>query len=208
MVAAANSKQSPAYELLAHVWKHEGHGKERSWNRINDAMYSALKLAIRSGMKFHEDDFKSFANDFNSAYWIGEKDEFLYALAIGESVNSHGPNTSAYQAYEKWRGRKAFIVRLNPNDNSPKRLSVEQRFRWADGDRLAHVIVTSFNDAKGECIACEYSDPPHNRKVSRRFTITHEQIRAYHARLAGAKKPKLPMTKPAETINPDPRPGV
>lgn len=180
-------KTSPALELLTHVWKHEGHGLGQSWGRVNDAMGSALKLAIKAGLRFDPDDFKTFSKDFRSGRWIGDA-EWCYSRACGGEYNDHGGNPSAVQSFEAWRGRKPFIVRFEPNDKTPKRLYVGAQFKWADKGELRLVHVTSFNDTKQTCIAVEYEPGSNRSKISRRHTITHDKIKEYHSLLRESEK--------------------
>lgn len=184
---------SPAMELLAHVWKHEGHGAGQSWARLNDAMGRALKLAIVSGLRFDVGDFAAFAKDFNSSRWIGDA-EWCYSRACGADHSDHGGNPSAVQSFEAWCKRKPYLVRFSPNDKTPNRLHVGARFRWWDKGELRDVHVTSFNDATQTCVAVEYDHSSSRSKVTRRHMITHDKIKAYHAeireRTAKAKQSK------------------
>jgi hypothetical protein len=188
----AKTERSPAYRLLAHVWKHEGDGMGKSWARINDAMQMALKLAITSGMKFDPEDFASFSKDFNSGYWIGDGEHY-YAMACARD-RQHGANASAYQSYEHWRGRKPFIVAEEAREGATRiRLCVGQRFDWHIKLKTeAKVIVTSFDDhATQPClIACSYKDAARS-KIDKRFKITHEDIVNYHAAIREASKAKV-----------------
>lgn len=103
---AKESKESPAYALLTHVWRETEGG---SWERLNGGMSAALRLAISTGMRFNPDDFQRFSEDFRSGRWIGDS-EWCYSAACGSDRGDHGGNPSAVQAYEKYRGRKPFIV--------------------------------------------------------------------------------------------------
>lgn len=178
--AKAETKPSPAMELLTLVWKHEGHGLGRSWARLNDAMGSALRLAIKSGLRFDLDDFASFAKEFNSCRWICDA-EWCYSRACGSEHNDHGGNPSAVQSFEAWCNRKPFLVRFSPNDKTPNRLYVGAQFKWWHGEKLSVVRVTSFNDRSQTCIAVEYEPNSNQSKISKRHTITHEKIKEYHA---------------------------
>lgn len=194
--------RSPAYRLLKHVWASQGEGMGHSWDRLNDAMQTALSLAIRSGMAFDVDDFRRFSSDFNSGYWIGAGGEGYYAMAVGSGVwsgsRSHGPNPSAYQSFEKWRGRKPFIVRMNAGDEKTVRLSVGQRFGWhVKLKSRAEVTVTSFADGPdAHVIACSYKPKERDArgyqigpdKIDKRFKITHDAIAEYHAAIKDFNK--------------------
>lgn len=193
---------SPAYRLLSHVWKHEGDGLGKSWARVNGAMQDALRLAITCGMKFDPEDFARFAKDFNSGYWIGDGEHY-YALACGRDGTA---NPSAYQAYEHWRGRKPFLVHESAsrygygvaNGPAPKiRLCVGARFDWhVKLKTKVKVKVTSFKDdgPKPHVVACSYKPKDEDKygetKIDKRFTITHDDIAAYHAAIRDAAKAK------------------
>jgi hypothetical protein len=170
-------EDSPAYNLLSLVWAGRGAKGGESWRRTNDAMGSALRLAVVSGMEFFPGDFARFSREFNSGYWIGDG-ERVYGIACNLDNRYHGGNPSAYQSYEEWRGRKPFIVLKSVNRHhhgskkggGPKvRLCVGETFDWHGlGDDLAgavaelvagsrtslgepyRVTVTSFADKPGE----------------------------------------------------------
>jgi hypothetical protein len=197
------AKDSEAMQLLRHVWKSvRGH----TWRAINDSMQHALRLAIESGMQFGPDDFAEIDRDFSAGYWLGI--EMAYARACD---GPHGPNASAYQAIEKRLGRKPFIVhssakgkRWDPDSPpGPKvRLRVGTRFDWHINlkDRVV-VEVTSFNDEEKSLIACSYKeaepDKCGERKIDRRFRITHEDIAAYHAAIREFRKSRTEQTETA-----------
>lgn len=187
---------SPAMVLLSHVWKHTGDNGGTSWDRLNDAMSSSLRLAINAGLQFDLDDFKSFSRDFNSRRWIGDA-EWCYSKACGSEHNDHGGNPSAVQSFEAWLGRKPFLVRHEPKEKTPKRLYVGARFRWLDNEEFRLVFVTSFNDAKKTCTAVEYQPDSNRSKIARRHTITHEKIKEYHDLLRKHEKSTQLVTQGA-----------
>lgn len=183
--------KSAAYALLAHVWKTAPRG---SWLRLNSAMHAALRLAIESGMEFDPEDFVRFASDFRSHYWIGDS-EWCYTAACQK-------NPSATRAYEKWAGRKPFIVhsgppsRRHPKGEPKVLLHVGARFSWHFGPRQSlWVTVTSFCDkpdpeSKGTpevpyVVAVHHKPNPPGEdsrdKVAMLFRITHDDIKNYHA---------------------------
>lgn len=190
-------EDSPTYILLSHVWSQTGN---KSWDRLNSAMYSALRLAIKAGIEFFPGDFSRISQEFNSGRWIGDG-EGVYAMACGQDRSSHGDNPSAYQSYEAWRGRKPFIVMRAPDE--PKvRLSVGDRFVWHVGLKAkVHVKVTSFVDKPDGnkppyLVACSYKTDPKTaedhyprEKVDKVFKITHDDIAAYHKAVRASKNP-------------------
>lgn len=173
---------SPAMELMQFTWDHNGEGMGHSWSRINSAMQKALDLAITCGFRFLPGDFKAFAKEFNSGYWISDG-EMSYAKACGKC-----PNPSAYQSFETWKGRKPFIVRESVS-GPLARLYVGAHFGWHVEMKAAiNLTVTSFVDHPGEgkkpyVVACSYKayDRNESRKVDKIFKITHDDIKAYHA---------------------------
>lgn len=191
---------SPAYTLLKYIWKHNAGGSGNdSWRRLNDSMHQALRLAITGGFEFHLDDFSRFAKEFTSSYWVGDGEAY-YALACGDRSDSHGGNPTAVGAFEKWKGRKPFLVIESANSYGRRgkkvalgtrlRLHVGARFDWHIGlKKRVLVTVTSFNDNPGDgvdpyLVACSYKEPPkgsHERKIDKRFRITHEDIKSYHS---------------------------
>jgi hypothetical protein len=188
---------SPALVLLRHVWKNEGEGMGKSWSRLNGAMQSALSLAIECGMRFNLGDFAEFGPAFSASYWMGsDLGEGYYSRACGSSGYSgrscsHGPNSSAYQSYEAWRKRTPFIVREKPHGDAAKvRLCVGESFIWPDKeDKPQTVWVTSFAADQTSLTACSYADRSKG-KIKNRYTITHELIKQYHARIRAFEKQK------------------
>lgn len=140
-------QQSSAVKLLQHVWDHMQEATSHSWLKVNHAMADALRLAIRSGMRFDLNDFEYIAKEFRSGYWTGNG-EWIYSLAVIYR------NSSAYLAFEHKRNRTPIIIKGasiyvhtgdGPCGNGLSRLIVGAEFTWA-GDK---VKVGSFNDAKG-----------------------------------------------------------
>lgn len=188
------ARDSPAYTLLSHVWKGTAKG---SWRRLNDAMGQAARLAVVGGFGFNPDDFKRFAKDFNSGYWIGDGEQ-LYALACGSRSEAHGGNPSAVQAFEAWKGRKPFTVLESARADAKKvRLHVGCQFGWhVDLRQRVNVKVTSFNDKTGTLVACSYKSVKvegerwERSEVDRKFRISHDDIAEYHKAVRdAAKKP-------------------
>ncbi len=60
-----DQERSPAYRLVQMVWEHANRGvHKRSWDRLNQSMGKALRLAIYAGMEFELGDIKSISADF------------------------------------------------------------------------------------------------------------------------------------------------
>jgi hypothetical protein len=197
-----DSPTSPAILLLDHVWNNQGEtaGHGHSWRRLNSAMQDAIRLAIESGMQFGEDDFKVIKRDYSPEYWLHI--EGCYARAIEAQ---HGPNPSAYQAIEKYLGRKPFVVQIRSSGSKQVRLHEGARFYWhEDMKKEVFVKVTSFSEVEREIdgtktkvpcvIACSYKERSGTGyepdKIERMFKITHEDIKAYHKAIREHKKSK------------------
>ena len=170
--------QSPAYQLLRHVWQYSLAATEHSWERLNHSMRGAMQLAINAGLRFDVDDFARIYKEFRGGYWFGETGgEGFYALAVQTG------NLSAAQAFESWNGRQPFIAdNVDPGGNysyahltgrrKRGRLAVGFCFPW----RGFSVTVTSFAADGTHLTACAYTDNA-ERKVARRFRITVADIR-------------------------------
>jgi len=153
-----------------------------SWERLNNAMRGALKMAVGAGFEFKLNDITHVIRNYRSSYWIGESDEWVYADAI--SVD----NTSAIKSYEHCRKREPFIAE-NVNRNGccrslymhggggvcqKSRLAVGFSFTW-NGQT---VKVTSFADDQLSLTACSYKDTgnDYERKIDKRYTITRAEL--------------------------------
>ena len=169
----AKKTDSPAIQLLRLLWRHEGHQMGHSWERINATMRNGLGLAIRSGLEFARGDFAVISDAFNPGCWLnGER---MYSVAC---LGEHGPNRSAAISFERWKGRKPFIL-------DGHRLAVGSKFDWYD-DR---VTVTSFADDSSYLVACSYKYTESNtgdtyarRKVAHRYKIAIADLRELVAR--------------------------
>lgn len=178
------AKPSPAIMLLDHVWEFAMKGCDHSWERLNHTMRDALLLAIGGGLVFEPGDFSHIRSNYRSGYWIGESDEWCYAMAVACC------NPSAVASFERYKNRSPFIA----DDVSPKRsewlhmtgsrvkerLAVNSTFPW----KGKTVIVTSFAEDGKSLTACSYKpriEDDYSNKVEKRFTITIEDIRVDRA---------------------------
>jgi hypothetical protein len=203
---------SAPIQLLQQVWDHCHEATGHSWLKLNHATHDTLSLAVRAGMRFDEDDFsRLFRNardgGFRAGYWMGADTEWFYRLAVLYR------NTSAWQTYEKYHGRKPFIVKGasichlyeftrdasgdGPCGDGLARLIVGAEFQW-NGER---VRVNSFNDRGGYLNAASYARTPYQRcpscdhfiggggeEIRNRYRSTHADLRA--ARKEARKKPE------------------
>ena len=184
-------------QLLELVWQHKQTATSHSWLKINHAMREALSLSVRSGMAFHVDDLTAIRNRYRAGYWWSDL-EWFYAKAVLYR------NSSAWEAFETFRGRKAFIVKGasirtftgdGPAGTGLARLSLGAQFKWEN----ERVTVTSFNDAAHSLTACSYAWSPHEtcsdckhiigggqQTLLHRYTITHADIREAKRKAKGA----------------------
>jgi hypothetical protein len=181
---------SPAIQLLAVLWNGRQEATGHSWLRLNQAMRDGLMLAVSMGLLFYEDDFAVMSDRFRFGYWCGESLEDFYRLAIAFN------NRSSWKAYETYMSREPFVW---PNTfeggyggggsstHNSTRLVVGSKFVWQK-----HIVtVTSINDKEGYVTACQYRTTNGKtcrgcghfkewpkRTISRRFKITHEDLKA------------------------------
>lgn len=197
--------RSAVIKLLDLVWGQTNSAVSHSWERLNHSMRAALELTVGAGFSFHEDDMKAIATSqpYRFGYWSGESSEWIYALAVGVE------NTSAIASYEKWQGRKAFImddVRFQTNErythggrmNRQKcRLVVGAEFDWK-GQR---VTVTSFAADQSYVTACSYKPREkgeYANKIDKRFKITRDDILADRADRKERKELLAKLTEAGE----------
>lgn len=197
--------ESPAYQLLKHVWDNEGYKMDRSWARLNGAMQDALSLAISSQMRFELEDFQRISGDFRIGYWGGADGEHMlaeryYSLACKVS------NMSACLSFEHWKGRKPFLVLRSEREDVKVRVHLGATFQWPDWKAKKMLTVhctsfssdgTSFGAVERESVKAK-SGNYWREKVKRRFSINHEQIAEYHAKLRELRKPTTDDAERAE----------
>jgi hypothetical protein len=176
------------FVMMARNLGGEAHGLSKLTGNWCDQW--ALSHAIEFGFRFEIDDAETLANLGQPSYYArgvvaGEHD---YATACGSKRGLE--NRSFAMSFEKWKGRKPFLVR-DHNVKTPTRMHVGRRFRW-HGEQ---VECKSFNDEKGYFNAVKYKG--HTSKVEKRFRITHEDIKAYHAALDGKGEPAMKGRKKA-----------
>lgn len=154
------TEPSAAYQLVTLVWTKCSH--QKSWQRLNQSMSSALMLAVTAGLRFDIDDFRTIRDNFRGGFWFGAEHERYFAEAV-----KHG-NISACRAYEKWVGRKPFIY-------EGKRLYVGSEIDYHCG----RVSVTSFKNEENVLVACGYEGAKkYPRKPTKRVSITRTVIQA------------------------------
>lgn len=202
LTATRKKPKSPAYKFLEHVWENQGHETGHSWQRLNQSMSSALSLAITSQMRFALDDFERIAADFRIGYWGGNDGHMLgehfYKLACD---GTHGPNMSACLSFEKWKDRKPFLVLRSEREDIKVRVHVGARFEWPDWKAKAMLTVhctsisqdgKSFTAVQRESFQTESGY--WQERLKRRFTIDHEKIAEYHAKVRERRKERAEAT--------------
>lgn len=176
-------ERSPAWQLLAHVWRHCPRPGESgfSWIRLNRSMREALCLAISSRCSFDIGDFAGFLDAFSLDRWSVDA-EGLYGLAVIEG------NRSAVESFEQWRGRGPFIADDVTShgvygsrtflNRQRTRLVIGFSFPW-QGEQIT---VTSFSDDGTYLTACSYKprtkDDPYRNEVLHRYKITVADLQA------------------------------
>lgn len=191
-------QQSAAMKLVMLVWESRMDDTGFSWTRVNQGMSMAVKLAIHCGMEFHKTDFGTMSAELRMGRWCGaDLGEQWYTQAIETN------HASAIASYEEWRKRKPFLVQPSPDNENRMRLHVGARFEWYCKKIRHFVTVTSFAKDQSFVTACTYK--PYEKsercktcsqekyvyspqKIDKRFKITHDNIRAYHAVIREAKK--------------------
>lgn len=214
MKKKAQPVSSAPIQLLDHIWKHMQRATSHSWLKVNHSLRETLSLALRAGMKFHEDDisliFKErYEGGFRAGHWMNGC-EWFYSMAVAYR------NASAWKAYEKWAKRKAFIMKNaslsrcygdGPCGQGLSRLVEGADFFWK-GER---VTVTSFKDGdKPYLVACSYKERGKGKTckackrvlygaesvIHHRYKITHKDLHAVRPKKARAQKqvgsPTLP----------------
>lgn len=180
-------KRSAVIQLLDLIWENANAAVDHSWERLNHAMYAALKMAVGAGFEWHASDFKHVVENYSSGRWISDSTEWVYTLAVVCG------NSSAFKSYEAWANREPFIaddVGLREysaggymhmtGDRQKERLAVGFTFPW----RGYTVKVTSFAKDGKSLTACSYkprAEGEYGDKVEKRFTITRDDIIADRA---------------------------
>jgi|GEM_PF-671916 len=164
-------KNSKVIEFLSCVWESAGPTTEQ----LNHGMSGALKCAICYGFKFQPDDFQEIASRFRGVYWMGnsvgsELGEAFYCLACQKHGGRTRENRSAAISYEKWKGRKPFIV-------GGRRLCIGSEYRHQTEGRL---WVTNIVDDKIRMAKYWSEDNPYGWQEGRPvklFEFDHKDVK-------------------------------
>lgn len=183
------NKKSPALQMIHHVVENMRDSMGRSNEKTNAVITDCISSAIRWGLPFNLGDFKELATPRVASYYNttlvrhDKIEEFWYGLSVGSDRGVENP--SATQSIEHWLGRKPFLIIPNRDTKTPQRIHVGFRFEY-QGKLVA---CTSFKDKDGTLTACSYK--PHKydergaEKIDKRFTITHQDVRDWNAKVRG-----------------------
>jgi hypothetical protein len=159
--------------LLLHVWEHCADG---SWERLNHAMWHALKLAIGSGMELSRTDFDTIWGRLRGHRWVtGANSEWVYALAVTVG------NMAVCKAWEAYYGFEPYYANgVRPHDS--------QGFQHATGERQRERLAVGFevrmDNRHWTCTAVgkdgvrfvAYGTGDNYRKVEKRLSLTREKV--------------------------------
>lgn len=181
--------ESPAVRLIDLIWRHEGHGKGRSWHRLERVCADGAELAIRYGLRFDIDDFSAFMDRYAFDHWPGSEEYYTLACDTG-----FGPNVSACLAWERFKKRAPFIY-ADPANLSGRRLAVSSQFTW-DGKQ---VHCTSFSEDGVGLVAVVTTDRSIGpAKVLRRYRITLADLRRHNRDVRRLCRPATSADKPED----------
>lgn len=174
------TKQSPVITLLDLVYEESCKGTNHAWSRINNAMRSALEIAIGGGFEWNLNDFAHIMLSYKSGYWIGDGgEERWYAQCVASC------NKSAIDSFESFFERAAFIA----DDVEPVECRIahmtgtRKRERLAVGSRLMwkgqRIIVNSFAADGSHLNATDwigYTTGKNPTRKIKRYKITRQMI--------------------------------
>lgn len=151
-------------------------GNNSSPRKLGYAICSAIKAAATAGIKFGIDDFERIAAGKETGLWCAGEDngERMYETLI------RAGNESAIRSFERWRGRKPFIVE---GERLFRGCSVQWRVK---GERVS-LEVSRFDDNKGtvqlnqhdrSVYYVEPKDGKHytRENVVKRYSVSHVEI--------------------------------
>jgi len=150
-------RKSKAIQLLDLVWNGANAGTPFSWERLNTSMYTALKLAVGSGLAFALDDVTYIRNNYRSPYWIGASYEAIYTEAvIVDNITAidsyeHAYNRKPIRANDCYMGNTSLYSHLSSINRKRSRLCVGMGFRYKD----TRAWVTKFLP-DDRIVACVY----------------------------------------------------
>lgn len=198
-------KESAVVTLLRCVWDNCNNG---GWLGLNQAMYSALLLAVKTGFKFERDDFVTISNEFSFGRWGGAgsgKNGFAEKFYTAACADKGQGNRSAAIAFERFKKRPPFTF-------SGQRLAEGSKLRWwgnipPDLSRSELLELLRTRHEQGECRELEvssfaedgsylnavwfekpYREREYGKGPDKRFRITREDLKRVEKALAPEKK--------------------
>lgn len=177
-MAKKQADRSPALAFITLAWDYALSGIPNSWERYNQAVGEACRLAAET-FHWEQGDLEKLVAIRNRRCSIlkclGENGlETLYSLAVGFG------NLSFCREYERYVGRDP-IIADGVDGRQRQRLCVGSRFVWK-GEK---VTVTSFRE-DGRAVACSYrpvgrNENPWPRKILHRYVISAADVKADRA---------------------------
>lgn len=166
---------SEVIKFLEIAWNNLG----PTYEQVNHGMHDALCICIQYGFTFEPDDFAEIRKRFRGGYWMGNSTgshlgEHYYRLACRkDSLRAARPraNRSAAISFEKWAGRKPFIVK-------GERLAIGSEFQHPEAGRL---FVTNIEGNTIRMASYKREDNPglyQRSKPSKLFAFDHKELRA------------------------------
>ena len=180
---------SPGLRFVRMIWDHALESTGHSWQRLNWALSDTLRTAIKSGMRFDLDDFKTMRSTMRTGYWWGESGSDSYYRDACEV-----DNLSACHAIEALEERQPFIL-------LGRRLARSQELSGELARALGHSGRIKLNSwsGKDEINAGIYVYEDGRDTLKKKFRITREMIAAANKSARDAKKAeKAAKEEPAE----------
>ena len=195
-----NANKSPAIQVIEMIYRNSP--KSLAWVTLNDCLDSSLRIAIKAGLKFDQNDFAYMTNKLGFYHWCGNdghmSGEGYYSIAVEHK------NTSCIKSFETWKNRKPFVM-ANVDHRSgatrkKDRLAIGSKFRWKDKGVLT---VTSFAADGSHLVACSYKKREYDKrgfpfgpeKVDKLLKLTPSELAA-EAKFVIAYEKILPLLFP------------
>lgn len=137
-MSAKTKAPSPVVSFVQSVWDNANSGKGHSWQILNGALQSALKLAIHCHFRFELDDFATVMKRFDGGYWFGADSDGKGYGTGWYSYAIENNNMSACQSFEAWKAMAPFLF-LGKRLGAGSELCI-----WEDWKELAPGTLTRF----------------------------------------------------------------
>ena len=171
--------------LLHHVWCN---ASRESWDIINNAMRTALYLAVGTGMELNAQDIADIYNKYRGGYWMGEDGtEWLYKNAVFHE------NMPVIKAIETRFNRKPFFandIEFRMHGRSYRHHSdvTRKRDRIALGTYL-HIDNRRWRVTGIEADAVRFVLETRDGEPQKRLKLTREQLAELFPAPKRQKKP-------------------